>query len=311
MIYQPHGGCRHSGALCIWALLSVLAPSIALGQIADLRIPLRGDNASPVFEPELKEYLIAHNGRYPWVYPRSLSRGVVGSFVRQTLGGGELVSYTYRILQIVDDQSAIIRCTAEDSDEPDVFFLLKNYDFRNQVDDKVIGMLGVYRVSGTYRYMTVSGASRTIYAVEPFDVVRISAEVRAELEKDGEKVDDSATLRKWTIKDVGAFEGVFAEENEGTVVLRDRSGVMFRFRLGDLSKNDQEWIAAHEKELADRAKSVRSWTMRDGKSLEADFLRQERDIVVLRSALGEQISVSWRNLSEKDQNWIRLTRKGR
>jgi len=276
---------------------------------SEYRVPIASDNRSSVSEPQLKQYLLDHANRFPWLYPRNLSVGAVGRFPQATGTGGGATDYSYKISQVVGDNSALIRYEIEGDFGKSDLFLIKNFDFSKYVDDKRIVMLGMWRVSGPYRYTTVAGASKTISAIEPFDATLLWKEVKAELEQQKVTVQGFPSVQTWKLKGFADVEGVFMSEKEGVVLLRTRLGSLMRIPSTAFSQADREWIKEQQQKKDDHKANLRTWVSSDGRQrMLAEFVKQEGSEVVLKPSGKPEIRVSWRNLSKADQKWIYIMR---
>ena len=213
------------GARIVYAgVFITLWATSGAAQVSELRMPSDGDNGMAVFDDDLKEYLVKHNGRMPWIYPDGMSVKAVGNFPSaKFVNKNNIANNEFRIFQILDKQSALIKCIisdgGKDGNKTEQLFQLKNMDFGRHVDGQHIGMFGAFTVSGTYRYTMVNGASKTIFSVEPFSSFELQKNVKSDLDKKGVKNDDLFWVRPWEFKNGGvAVDGRFVEEVGGTGV---------------------------------------------------------------------------------------------
>jgi pyruvate/2-oxoglutarate dehydrogenase complex dihydrolipoamide acyltransferase (E2) component len=112
-------------------------------------------------------------GGHPLINPYTLKVGQRGEF------GTARAVFQFEVQQVIDGERMLIRVIGG---RP-VSFLLKGVATKNHADDQQIELRGQYRVSGTYKYTAVSGASRTVFVVERY---RPSA---AEIEADRAETD--------------------------------------------------------------------------------------------------------------------------
>jgi hypothetical protein len=71
--------------------------------------------------------------------------------------------YGFNVNQIVDESNVIVKYVGETD------LWLKGFDTKDLTDDSRINSVDCVRITGTKKYTTVTGASRTILLAEPFD----------------------------------------------------------------------------------------------------------------------------------------------
>jgi hypothetical protein len=85
----------------------------------------------------------------------------------------------FRVTQLIDDQAALGEFVAHLSMGPagrevlnpiDVDIMLRGFEFRDAVDGDRFALIVPMHFSGTYKYETVTGATRTVLRLEPFEV---------------------------------------------------------------------------------------------------------------------------------------------
>ncbi len=274
--------------------------------------PTEFTDAVSVFDSDLKEHLLTHKNKMPLIRPECMSVKEAGDLPGfRRVDANNVIGYEYEILQVLEGkQSALIRCKIYEEGRENQIFLVKNLDFSTRVDGKQISLVGPFIVSGTHRYTAVSGASNTIFVVEPYDALNLQKEVQAELVRRGEKPgDDLPWIRVWKVKDHQAVEGRFLEEQKGSVMFQRRDGFQVEVQLSDLNKEDQEWVKGKQKEITERKARIRAWTGSKNRMVRAEFLKQEGSRVILQTEDGNITTFEWRELSPDDQKWIRLHRK--
>jgi hypothetical protein len=262
----------------------------------------------------LKKHLLANRNSPPEIYPDKFEVGAVGEIRSQRFLGGSLANYSFKVLQVIDDNSALIVADCEyPSDEvggrgtsESVTFRVTNLDFRNYVDGKRFWFVGPFTVAGTYRYVNTLGAAKTVYDVEPVDMSAIQQEVAAELAKGGKP--SEPYVRTWALDDGRRLDGVYREfaDAGATVVIQDRQGRVARIPLGQFTKADQAMAAEFSKAVKAAMPQYRTWTDKSGAKSEAEFVGIANGIVTLRIKNSTRtVSIRLYELSKLDREWIR------
>lgn len=98
------------------------------------------------------------------LHPESMKVGDWGLFAVTGKGvhAGQTGFYPFKIVQVLDAHSALVRPVASD-----VLFMLKGVSTKGWTDGSETPLEDLFEVTGTTTYDTVSGATRTVFVVEP------------------------------------------------------------------------------------------------------------------------------------------------
>ena len=231
---------KHLMALCV-------AISTVLGSWDEARAQARKPRTrttagvSNEIEPVLKEYL-------GW---KPLAVGDVGKLGR------------LRVVQIVDGENAIVEIKYNTVGDPDLRSetVWMNIPTEGMADDRTYSTGSRYfEVTGTKRYATALGASKTVMVLKPTtdpaeekanaDKEKRAAKRRAEEAKAqaGKEKRHREADRTWTYAASGeTMRAAFLTRIADKVKLRKEDGTGVVVAIEDLSEEDQEWIRNRSK----------------------------------------------------------------
>jgi len=105
-------------------------------------------------------------------------------------------------------------------------------------DEQPFAAAGVWEVTGTTSYITITGAKKTIFVLEPIEWKKWQPMIAAVFSKT-----EAPEVRKWS-DSTGKFSimAIFAGYSDGNVTLRKEDGVETSLPLAKLSKDDQTYV---------------------------------------------------------------------
>jgi methylmalonyl-CoA mutase N-terminal domain/subunit len=116
---------------------------------------------------------------------------------------------------------------------------------------------GTYPITGTYRYKSADGSSRTVFVSAPEEAQEEQLAQRKRLDKERHKADEDRRLAEekqrkaaedarwhtWTAADgIHTTEAKFVSSNAGLAYLEKRDGTKIKVASEKLSKKDLDWI---------------------------------------------------------------------
>lgn len=119
---------------------------------------------------------------------------------------GRFGSINGSIIQIVDDKNMIVRCEWVDSTKSgfpkeSATIWVRGFSTKNFADEQQVRIASPFQITGTTKYDSVSGASRTLFVAEPLDVERVTKYYEEYLKRQRE------TLTKTTKSKTPALTG--------------------------------------------------------------------------------------------------------
>ena len=172
--------------------------------------------------------------------------------------------YPFRVIQVVDDDNAIVEIQYEPyvayarSVKETVWIKMSTKDM---ADDKKYSTNEYFKVTGTKKYDTAVGATKTVMMLEPTDnpeekeaaeakekaasvaqkkaAERAEAEQKLKAEKEKRAKEDTRT---WTVGEE-KYAAQFISRIANKVILKKQDGTAVKVTLEELSDADREWVA--------------------------------------------------------------------
>lgn len=157
--------------------------------------------------------------------------------------------YTFRmfkVLSVVSESEVLVLPSANDS-EP---MLIRGSKTDKVTDGVEFILRRPFTISGTYKYESVGGSSKTVLVLDTIKVEERFKEIEAAAEKDRAAAEE-ASYRTWRIGGE-EFVAKYAGYTKGLVTLiRKEDGSTVEAKVSSLEKSDQRWVVGEIKRAKD------------------------------------------------------------